>query len=253
MPAWRSTRDSARERGIDHVCMTEHCHRFRQAAGLLDHPFWTRERAGRPGRLRRPWCAAYGEPVACGIELDWLEGPRGGDRAPWSPTATSTSCSARCTGSAATPSITRTTRSGRSMRRPTRSGAGTSRRCARQRPRASSTCWRTSIWPRCSGTPPSRSVIASEHEETADAIAAAGVAVEISTAGLRKAAGELYPAQGFCARCTGAACRSRSARTRTSRTISAATTTARSARPTRCGYRTVSMFSGRERREVPLG
>ena len=41
----------------------------------------------------------------------------------------------------------------------------------------------------------SQSVIESEHEQTADAIAAAGIAVEISTAGLRKAAGELYPAQ----------------------------------------------------------
>jgi len=41
----------------------------------------------------------------------------------------------------------------------------------------------------------SQAVVASEHDRTADAIAAAGVAVEISTAGLRKAAGELYPAQ----------------------------------------------------------
>ena len=32
--------DTARERRIDHICLTEHCHRFRQAAGLLDHPFW---------------------------------------------------------------------------------------------------------------------------------------------------------------------------------------------------------------------
>ena len=56
-----------------------------------------------------------------------------------------------------------------------------------------------------------------------------------------------------CAHCTGAACRSRSARMRTSPTISGATTTALSSAAHACGYRTVSMFSGRERREVPLG
>ena len=47
------------------------------------------------------------------------------------------------------------------------------------------------------GNTASRSVVESEHEDTADAIAAAGVAIEISTAGLRKAAGELYPAPGL--------------------------------------------------------
>src|SRR5207244_4299383 len=51
---------SARAHGIDHVCMTEHCHRFRQAAGLLDHPFWHE--------------SARAHPVAYGIELDWIEG-----------------------------------------------------------------------------------------------------------------------------------------------------------------------------------
>ena len=74
----------------------------------------------------------------------------------------------------------------------------------------------------------SESVIASEHDQTADAIAAAGIAVEISTAGLRKAAGELYPSADAAARAPPARCadhaRLRRAR---ARTISDATTTAR--------------------------
>jgi histidinol-phosphatase (PHP family) len=99
----------------------------------------------------------------------------------------------------------------------------------------------------------SDSVIASEHEQTADAIAAAGIAVEISTAGLRKAAGELYPAQELL----------RALHRRgvpitlgsdghtpedLGRDYDRALAAAHA-----CGYRTVSMFSGRERREVPLG
>ena len=99
----------------------------------------------------------------------------------------------------------------------------------------------------------SESVIASEHLQTADAIAAAGVAVEISTAGLRKAAGELYPAQellralhrrgvpitlGSDAHVPGDI----------GRDYEHALAAAHA-----CGYRTVSVFHGRERREVPLG
>jgi len=39
------------------------------------------------------------------------------------------------------------------------------------------------------------------YEPTVEAFAEAGVAVEVSTAGLRKPAGELYPARGFLAMC----------------------------------------------------
>ena len=103
------------------------------------------------------------------------------------------------------------------------------------------------------GNAASRSVVESEHEATADAIAAAGIAIEISTAGLRKAAGELYPAPGLL----------RALHRRGvpitlgsdghvpedlgrdyDRALNAAY---------ECGYRRISTFSGRERREVPLG
>jgi histidinol-phosphatase (PHP family) len=103
------------------------------------------------------------------------------------------------------------------------------------------------------GNTASRSVVESEHEDTADAIAAAGVAIEISTAGLRKAAGELYPAPGLL----------RALHRRgvpitlgsdghvpedLGRDYDRALSAAHG-----CGYRRISTFRGRERREVPLG
>ena len=98
----------------------------------------------------------------------------------------------------------------------------------------------------------SQSVIDSEHEQTADAIAAAGIAVEISTAGLRKAAGELYPAQDLLR-----ALHRRGVPITLGSDGHVPEDLGRDyPRPQAahaCGYRTVSMFSGRERREVPLG
>ena len=58
--------DRARERRIDHICLTEHCHRFRQAAGLFDHPFWN-ESAKADLDAFIAAVRTYGETVACGI------------------------------------------------------------------------------------------------------------------------------------------------------------------------------------------
>lgn len=51
------------------------------------------------------------------------------------------------------------------------------------------------------GMRPDRELLGSLHTHAADAIAAAGVAVEISTAGLRKPVRELYPDGGLLAAC----------------------------------------------------
>ena len=149
--AWRCTPRAPAQRGIDHVCLTEHCHRFRQAAGLFDHPFWNESaKADLDAYVDRRALVRAARGVRHRARLD--RGPRGGDRGAGRRAAASTSCSARCTGSAASPSITPTTRSGRSCR-PTRSGGATSPRCARPPPRGSSTCSRISTWPRCSAMP----------------------------------------------------------------------------------------------------
>jgi histidinol-phosphatase (PHP family) len=91
------------------------------------------------------------------------------------------------------------------------------------------------------------------HEETADAIGAAGVAVEISTAGLRKPVGELYPDPEFLE-----ACGRRGVPITTAsdshepqlvgEDFDRAVDLARGA-----GYDTVTVFEGRQARQEPLG
>jgi histidinol-phosphatase (PHP family) len=51
------------------------------------------------------------------------------------------------------------------------------------------------------GRRPSAAEVEAHHDEAAAAFAEAGVAVEVSTAGLRKPVGELYPDLGLLARC----------------------------------------------------
>lgn len=104
-----------------------------------------------------------------------------------------------------------------------------------------------------SGRRPGAAVVAELHERAAAAIAAAGVAVEISTAGLRKAVGEVYPDESFL---------------RGLRERGVAITIASDAHGSelvgesfdralalarRVGYETVSVFHGRRRRQEPLG
>jgi histidinol-phosphatase (PHP family) len=91
------------------------------------------------------------------------------------------------------------------------------------------------------------------HVETADAIAAAGVCVEVSAAGLHKPVGELYPDPGLLA-----ACRRRGVPitlasdahepAHVGRDVDRAAAFARET-----GYETVTVFEGRERRQEPLG
>jgi histidinol-phosphatase (PHP family) len=91
------------------------------------------------------------------------------------------------------------------------------------------------------------------HEETADAIEAAGVCVEVSSAGLYKPVGELYPDPPLLE-----ACRRRGvpitlasdahAPQNVGRDLVRAIELARTA-----GYETVTIFEQRERRQEPLG
>jgi histidinol-phosphatase (PHP family) len=91
------------------------------------------------------------------------------------------------------------------------------------------------------------------HEETADAIEAAGVCIEVSSAGLHKPVGELYPDAELLE-----ACRRRGVPITLAsdahepkdvgRDLPRAVAHARAA-----GYETVTVFEGRQRREEPLG
>ncbi len=104
------------------------------------------------------------------------------------------------------------------------------------------------------GKRPGKEDIVLHHEETADAIEAAGsVAIEVSTAGLRKPVGELYPDRGLLD-----ACNTRGIPVTTAsdahvpgdvgRDFDLALELLRSA-----GYETVTVFEGRQARQEPLG
>jgi histidinol-phosphatase (PHP family) len=91
------------------------------------------------------------------------------------------------------------------------------------------------------------------HEETADAIEAAGICIEVSSGGLHKPVGELYPDASLLE-----ACRARGVPitlasdahvpNNVGRDLDRAVGWARAA-----GYETVTLFEGRERRQEPLG
>jgi histidinol-phosphatase (PHP family) len=103
------------------------------------------------------------------------------------------------------------------------------------------------------GRRPLRDLIDAEHAATADAVAEAGVCVEISTAGLHKAVGELYPDAELLA-----AFRERGVPitlasdahvpANVGRDFEAATALARSV-----GYDTVTVFAERRRAQAALG
>jgi histidinol-phosphatase (PHP family) len=103
------------------------------------------------------------------------------------------------------------------------------------------------------GRRPAREVVAELHEQAAMVFAEADVAVEISTAGLRKPVGEMYPDESFLA-----ACFRRGVPITTASDahtpdlvgweLPLAVELAR-----RVGYETVSVFERRVRRQEPLG
>lgn len=100
---------------------------------------------------------------------------------------------------------------------------------------------------------PSPKEVALHYEETADAIRSAGVAVEVSTAGLRRPVGEIYPAPDFVE-----GCRARGIVVTTAsdahhpgdlgRDLDQAVDLLRAK-----GYETVTVFERRKARQEPLG
>ena len=100
---------------------------------------------------------------------------------------------------------------------------------------------------------PSVEDVAFHFEETADAIEAAGVAIEVSTAGLRKPVGELYPYPDFLA-----ACRARGVSVTTASDAHVPEDVGRDFERALellagAGYETVTVFEGRQSRQEPLG
>ena len=103
------------------------------------------------------------------------------------------------------------------------------------------------------GSRPEAGVRAGLHRDAAEAIAASGVAVEISTAGLRKPVGELYPDPELLAECVrrgvGVTLASDAHEPQlVGQDFDLALAAARNA-----GCETVTVFEGREGRQEPLG
>ncbi len=103
------------------------------------------------------------------------------------------------------------------------------------------------------GRRPARETVEACHEEASAAIAEAGVAVEVSTAGLRKPVGELYPDAGFLARC-----RQRGVGATLASDAHVAHDVGRDFEAgiehlSGAGYETVTVFTGRTSRQEPLG
>jgi histidinol-phosphatase (PHP family) len=103
------------------------------------------------------------------------------------------------------------------------------------------------------GLRPKPDVVAGLHADYADAVAEGGVAVEVSTAGLRKRVGELYPDRELLAACVARGVPATLASDAhvagdVGRDFDRAVEFMRGA-----GYETVSVFEGRRRRQEPLG
>jgi histidinol-phosphatase (PHP family) len=188
-------------RGIEEIAITEHVHRFTAARGLLDHPFWQASCVDDIDTYRAALRAARdaGLPVLAGIELDWIEGKA----EPLRVLARSYEWdivlgSVHWLGSLA-------------VDHPDYSiydvypadhvwELYTAAFCAA----ASSGLYDVMAHPdlpKVFGNRPSPVVLEAAYRDMVDALFDSGVAIEVSTAGLRKAAAELYPAGALLERC----------------------------------------------------
>ena len=244
--------EQARARGVDELGFTEHMYYFREAEALLGHPY----HRSRVAHDLDDYCGAIvaakerGLPVKLGLELEWLPG-RDGELAeilepyPWDYLLGSVHLI---------------------------DGEAVDMEPGLWDELSVEDVWRRYFEALCDlagsgladvlahpdlvkifGRRPPAEVVAECHERAAAAIGAADLAVEVSTAGLRKPVGELYPDAGFLARCherdVGATLASDAHVAQdVGRDFDAGLEHLRAA-----GYETVTVFEGRSSRQEPLG
>ena len=235
--------------------MTEHVYRFAQAREWNDDPWW-REEATEDADA---YCAAVlaareARPAGAARRRDGLAArPPRRDRGVPGGAPLRRRAGLRALDRRAVRRRPRRRRLGR-PRRPRRSGPRTWASSSRPPGRASSTCSPTRTCPR-SSAPACRRRSRRELDAAVEAIAASGVAIECSSAGLRKPVGELYPAPALLARFRAAgvpATLSSDAHAPedVARDYPTAVAALRGA-----GYETITRFSGREPSQVadPMG
>lgn len=244
--------EAASARGVDEIGFTEHMYYFRQVEGLLGYPY----HLDRVGHDLDDYCAAIleakrrGLPVKLALEVDWLGG-REVELAeilapyPWDYLLGSV----HLLGDEAVdldPGVW--------GRLPVEDVW--ERYFAALRDLATSGLADVLAHPdlvKIFGRRPAPEEVEAHHEATASAAAEAGVAVEVSTAGLRKPVGELYPDAGLLARCrelgVGATLASDAHVAQdVGRDFDAGVEHLRAA-----GYGTLTVFEGRAGRQEPLG
>jgi histidinol-phosphatase (PHP family) len=243
--------EQARERGVDEIGFTEHMYYFRQLEHLVEHPY----QRSRIGHDLDDYVAALveakrrGLPVKVGIEVDWLPG-RAAELSellapyPWDFLLGSVHIVDRQAvdmepGLWADRPVEEVWR----------------RYFAELGLLAGSGLVDVLSHPdlvKIFGMAPGPEVVDELQRDAAEAFAAGGVAIEISTAGLRKRVGEIYPSPAFLTRC-----RERDVPITLAsdahvaedvgRDFPAAVELAQKA-----GYENVTVFAGRSRRQEPL-
>jgi histidinol-phosphatase (PHP family) len=242
----------AAARGIDEIGLTEHVYYFREFGPLLENPY----QQGRVGHDLETYCDAVvevkrrGLPVKLGLEVDWIPG-RAGELAeilepyPWD----------FLLGSVHILDGLAVDGEEGLWERLTVEEVWSRYFAALVELAASGLVdvLAHPDLPKIFGRRPSADEVAAHHEETAAAVAEAGVAVEVSTAGLRKPVGELYPDGDLLTRCrdlgVGATLASDAHVPHgAGRDFGLAISHLRAA-----GYETVTVFDGRISRQEPLG
>jgi histidinol-phosphatase (PHP family) len=244
--------DQARMRGVDEIGFTEHMYYFRQTEALLGHPY----HRSRVAHDLDDYCGAIvaakerGLPVKLGLELEWLPGREGElaeilESYPWDYLLGSVHL---IDGEAVDmePGLWEAMSVEDIWRRYFEALgdlAGSGLADVLGHPDL------VKIF----GRRPAAAAVDEFHERAVAAVAAAEVAVEVSTAGLRKPVGELYPDAGFLARCrergVGATLASDAHVAQdVGRDFDTALEHLRAA-----GYETLTVFDGRSSRQEPLG
>jgi histidinol-phosphatase (PHP family) len=244
--------DQARRRGIDEIGFTEHMYYFRQTEALLGHPY----HRSRVAHDLDDYCGAIvaakerGLPVKLGLELEWLPGREGElaqilESYPWDYLLGSVHL---IDGEAVDmePGLWEAMSVEDIWRRYFEAlgdlaGSGLADVLAHP------------DLVKIFGRRPAAAAVDECHERAVAAVAAAEVAVEVSTAGLRKPVGELYPDARFLARCrergVGATLASDAHVAQdVGRDFDAGLDHLRAA-----GYEMVTIFEGRSSRQEPLG
>jgi len=241
---------TARAHGLSEIAMTEHVYRFSVAAGWIDHPGWRHgcvvDIAAYVSLLRE--VAAAGLPVRAGIELDWVPDRRDEVAAvaaghPWDVVLGSYHWLGVHEIDHRANSVWDTAGEAEVWERYVDGW------CAAAASGIYDTLAHPDLAKVFGSQPPARDRI---HRRMVEAAAAAGVCIEVSSAGYRRALGELYPAPDLLAAFRRAGVTvtigaDAHGQADVGRDLDRARVELAAA-----GYRSVTLFRGREPRQVEL-